>query len=93
MKCAHPLNQVTFTNFRQIIRQGQPDDMFSEIGKENIAEGLVAPTVTKNKAPSPAKALKKSRSLSIGPGALNVPLKENSGNRRKVLLSVLLYHF
>jgi len=67
--------------------------MSSEFGKENIAEGLVAPTVAKNNAPSPTKPSKKSRSLSMGPGALGVPLKEDAGNRRKVLTSVLMYRF
>ena len=54
-----------------------------EADKENITDGLVArkPTVT---VPSPKKGAKKSRSLSMGPGALSVPLKEDSGNRRKV---------
>jgi len=78
---------------RQIIRQNQLGGMSSEVGKENIAEGLVAPTAAKNDAPPPVKAMKKSRSLSMGPGALNVPLKEDSGNRRKVLVSALIYPF
>lgn len=67
--------------------------MSSEIGKENIAEGLVAPTFAKNNALLPTKASKKSRSLSMGPGALSVPLKEDSGNRRKVLASALVYFY
>jgi hypothetical protein len=70
--------------------KAQLDGMSSELEKENIAEGLVAPTAAKNDAPSSVKASKKSRSLSMGPGALNVPLKEDSGNRRKVLTSALV---
>jgi hypothetical protein len=78
---------------REIIRQDQLGGMSSEAAKENIAEGLVAPITAKNDAPSPVKASKKSRSLSMGPGALNVPLKEDSGNRRKVLTSTLVYSY
>ena len=54
-----------------------------EADKENIADGLTVPKATVT-LPSPKKGTKKSRSLSMGPGALNVPLKEDSGNRRKV---------
>jgi hypothetical protein len=56
-----------------------------EADKENITDGLMMPAPTTTK-PSPKKGLKKSRSLSMGPGALIVPLKEDSGNRRKVCL-------
>ncbi|QDS69016.1 hypothetical protein FKW77_009553 [Venturia effusa] len=53
-----------------------------ELDKENITDGLGM----KRAAPSPNKALKKTRS-SIGPGVLSegrsVPLKEDAGNRRK----------
>jgi len=67
-------------------------------GKDNIADGLIAPT-TKNtftapKAPptlSPKKTARKSRSKSIGPGGLGdletPALKESAGNRRKVGLN------
>jgi kinetochore protein Spc7/SPC105 len=55
-----------------------------EADKENITDGLVAPKAAFVTLPSPKKGVKKPRSLSIGPGALNVPLKEDSGNRRKV---------
>jgi len=84
---------IDFTtfNFTKSSDKDQPGDMFSEVAKENIAEGLVAPTAAKNDALSPMKASKKSRSLSMGPGALSVPLKEDSGNRRKVLTSTLTY--
>lgn len=61
--------------------------MASDTGKENIAEGLFAPPNAKADTTSPAKS-KKSRSLSLGPGALNVPLKEDSGNRRKVCIAI-----
>jgi hypothetical protein len=57
--------------------------MAAEFDKENIADGLLTSSSQKRDAPSPKKA-KKSRSLSMGPGALNVPLKEDAGNRRKV---------
>jgi kinetochore protein Spc7/SPC105 len=62
--------------------------MAAEFDKENIADGLLASSNHKSDAPSPKKA-KKSRSLSMGPGALNVPLKEDAGNRRKVGLPLL----
>jgi kinetochore protein Spc7/SPC105 len=57
--------------------------MAAEFDKENFTDGLLATSSAKRDAPSPKKS-KKSRSLSMGPGALNVPLKEDSGNRRKV---------
>jgi kinetochore protein Spc7/SPC105 len=57
--------------------------MATDYDKENIADGLLASSNQKRDAPSPKKT-KKSRSLSMGPGALNVPLKEDAGNRRKV---------
>jgi len=60
--------------------------MESDSGKENIAEGLIAPEVTKDDSTSPLKPNKKSRSLSLGPGALKTALKEDSGNRRKVCI-------
>jgi kinetochore protein Spc7/SPC105 len=56
-------------------------------GKENIADGLIAPTNIKSTAASPAKSSRKARSKSIGPGGLGEleapALKESSGNRRK----------
>jgi kinetochore protein Spc7/SPC105 len=60
--------------------------MAVDFDKENIADGLVAPAIGKLTAPSPKKkgGMKKSRSMSMGPGALSVPLKEDAGNRRKV---------
>jgi kinetochore protein Spc7/SPC105 len=65
--------------------------MGTQYDKENIADGLVA-TSSFNKAPSssPKKSTrKKTRSKSIGPGGLGLdeaPLKETTGNRRKVML-------
>ncbi|KAF2192308.1 Spc7-domain-containing protein [Zopfia rhizophila CBS 207.26] len=62
--------------------------MASDLGKENIADGLVA-SLSFNKAPtlSPKKTSKRTRSKSIGPGGLGAleepALKESSGNRRK----------
>ncbi|KAK3076192.1 hypothetical protein LTS18_013659, partial [Coniosporium uncinatum] len=57
--------------------------MSTDMDKENIAEGML--TVGTLKAPtlSPKKSGMRSRSQSIGPGGLNVPLKEDAGNRRK----------
>ena len=56
--------------------------------KENIAEGLSAgPSLNNAPALFSKKTGKKVRSKSIGPGALgafDAPLKEDSGNRRKV---------
>ncbi|KAF2402789.1 Spc7-domain-containing protein [Trichodelitschia bisporula] len=51
-------------------------------GKENITDGLEALTSAGTAAIKSAFS-KKSRSLSMGPGALSVPLKEAAGNRRK----------
>jgi kinetochore protein Spc7/SPC105 len=52
--------------------------------KENIADGLL-PSQNGHAAPSPRKVkTKKTRSASMGPGSLNMPLKEEAGNRRKV---------
>jgi kinetochore protein Spc7/SPC105 len=65
-------------------------------GKENIADGLMANTSLKapSQSPkkssglSPKKSSRKTRSKSIGPGGLGEleapPLKETTGNRRKV---------
>jgi hypothetical protein len=57
--------------------------MAADSNKENIADGLLVPATT-----MPAlseRKLKKSRSLSMGPGSkANTALKEDSGNRRKV---------
>jgi kinetochore protein Spc7/SPC105 len=58
--------------------------MAAEFDKENMVDGGLAVLDYKRAAPSPRKGAKKSRSLSMGPGALTVPLKEDSGNRRKV---------
>jgi len=64
--------------------------MAKDMGKENIADGLVA-TSAFAKAPSlsPKKSSRKTRSKSIGPGGLRSleepPLKESTGNRRKVI--------
>ena len=62
--------------------------MSADFDKENIAEGLSAgPSLNNAPALSPKKTGKKVRSKSIGPGALgalDAPLKEDSGNRRKV---------
>ena len=62
--------------------------MSADFDKENIAEGLSAgPSLNNALALSPKKTGKKVRSKSIGPGtlgALDAPLKEDSGNRRKV---------
>jgi kinetochore protein Spc7/SPC105 len=55
--------------------------MSADTNKENIADGLLAPLEDTSVGTRKAK---KSRSLSAGPGSLNVPLKEESGNRRKV---------
>ncbi|KAF2436794.1 Spc7-domain-containing protein [Tothia fuscella] len=57
--------------------------MEAELDKENIADSLSVASTHKCAAPSPRKGAKKTRSLSMGPGALSVPLKEDSGNRRK----------
>ncbi|KAF2814893.1 Spc7-domain-containing protein [Mytilinidion resinicola] len=61
--------------------------MATEFDKENIAAGLTAASSFKpTPSLSPKKPAKKTRSKSIGPGglgALEEPLKENSGNRRK----------
>jgi kinetochore protein Spc7/SPC105 len=57
--------------------------MAAELDKENINDGLIVNSTQKRDVLSPKKG-KKSRSLSMGPGALSVPLKEDSGNRRKV---------
>ncbi|KAL1625104.1 hypothetical protein SLS56_007531 [Neofusicoccum ribis] len=52
--------------------------------KENIAEGLSVGSPAKSTALSPKKSGgRKTRSKSIGPGGLDVPLKETGGNRRK----------
>jgi hypothetical protein len=55
--------------------------MSADTNKENIADGLLAPLEATSVG---TRKSKKSRSLSAGPGSLNVPLKEESGNRRKV---------
>lgn len=53
--------------------------------KENIAEGLSVASPAKSTTLSPKKSGgRKTRSKSIGPGGLDVPLKESGGNRRKV---------
>ncbi|KAL1616460.1 hypothetical protein SLS54_008362 [Diplodia seriata] len=52
--------------------------------KENIAEGLSVASRAKPTALSPKKSGgRKTRSKSIGPGGIDVPLKESGGNRRK----------
>ncbi|KAF2085161.1 Spc7-domain-containing protein [Saccharata proteae CBS 121410] len=58
--------------------------MSADFDKENIADGLHV-DINAKEAPvlSPKKSGRKSRSKSIGPGGLDVPLKENAGNRRK----------
>lgn len=58
--------------------------MFSGVGKENIADGLLPPALGKMQPPAETRKAKKSRSMSIGPTASSAPLKEDSGNRRKV---------
>ena len=61
-----------------------------EMEKENIADDLVldAPMFKPPQLSPTKKPAKKSRSKSIGPGGLDVPLevplKAHSGNRRKV---------
>jgi len=58
--------------------------MAADSNKENIAEGLLVAAPPAMAALSSRKP-KKTRSLSVGPGAkANEPLKEDSGNRRKV---------
>ncbi|KAK7547584.1 hypothetical protein IWX49DRAFT_578639 [Phyllosticta citricarpa] len=57
--------------------------MSADLDKENIAEGLSVGATADKSALSPKKSGRKTRSKSIGPGGLEVPLKENSGNRRK----------
>ena len=57
--------------------------MSTESNKENIASGLLdaldaKPTDVAN------KKSKKTRSLSVGPGSLNAPAKEETSRRRKV---------
>lgn len=62
--------------------------MTSPHGKGNIADGLVATSLSLSpKKSSPKKSSRKTRSKSIGPGGLgevDAPaLKESHGNRRK----------
>lgn len=60
-------------------------NMATDSNKENIADGLL-PAAPKMASLSPRKP-KKSRSLSMGPGArASAPLKEDAGNRRKVCI-------
>ncbi|KAF1990425.1 Spc7-domain-containing protein [Aulographum hederae CBS 113979] len=56
--------------------------MSTEMDKENIADGMLDSS-PKSSASSPRKSSLRSRSKSIGPGGLTVPLREESGNRRK----------
>lgn len=63
--------------------------MVNTVGKENIADGLIANASFKaTPSLSPKKKTRKTRSKSIGPGGLGEldahALKESSGNRRKV---------
>ncbi|KAK8165134.1 Spc7 kinetochore protein-domain-containing protein [Phyllosticta citrichinensis] len=63
--------------------------MSADLDKENIAEGLSVGATADKSALSPKKSGRKTRSKSIGPGGLEVPLKENSGNRRKSAMPVV----
>jgi len=56
--------------------------MAEDSNKENITNGLF-PSVSSMAAPEPRKT-KKSRSLSMGPGAAVQQLKSDTDNRRKV---------
>ncbi|KAF2738454.1 Spc7-domain-containing protein [Polyplosphaeria fusca] len=61
--------------------------MAADAGKENIADGLMAPSSFSAPSLSPKKSSRRTRSKSIGPGGLDAPdqpaLKESTGNRRK----------
>jgi kinetochore protein Spc7/SPC105 len=75
-------NYVTLNSHRTAAFNYHPNSaMSADTNKENIADGLLAPLEAKSVG---TRKSKKSRSLSVGPGSLNVPLKEEDGNRRKV---------
>jgi hypothetical protein len=57
--------------------------MSTESNKENIADGIFDALGSKV-LDVPNKKSKKARSLSVGPGSLDVPSKEENSNRRKV---------
>jgi len=65
--------------------------MSADMDKENIAEGMLTTAALKAPTPSPKKSGMRSRSQSIGPGGLIVPLKEDAGNRRKVITAPKAY--
>jgi len=67
------------------VAQLQDNTMSTDMDKENIAEGMLTADTLKAPTLSPKRSGMRSRSQSIGPGGLNVPLKQDAGNRRKVI--------